>query len=56
MAYLAFKVILEYEGDQHRTDPYQWSRDIERQEDFVRGGWALIRITAARPAARRGRR
>ena len=43
-----FKVIIEYEGDQHRTDRYQWNRDIERQEDFARGGWVLIRVTADR--------
>jgi hypothetical protein len=48
LAYLVFKVIIEYEGDQHRTDRFQWNRDIERQEDFVRGGWVLIRVTAAR--------
>jgi hypothetical protein len=48
LAYLVFKVIVEYEGDQHRTERYQWNRDIERQEDFVRGGWVLIRVTADR--------
>jgi hypothetical protein len=48
LAYLAFKVIIEYEGDQHRTDRSQWNRDIERHEDFVGDGWVLIRVTSSR--------
>jgi very-short-patch-repair endonuclease len=28
LVYLAYKLIIEYEGDQHRTDRNQWNRDI----------------------------
>jgi hypothetical protein len=41
-------LITEYEGDQHRTDRGQWNRDIDRQEDFARDHWMLIRVTSER--------
>lgn len=42
------RVVLEYEGDQHRTDVRQWNRDIERSEGFEATGWRLVRVTAER--------
>ena len=48
LVYVAFKIIIEYEGDQHRTDRGQWNRDIDRQEDFARDRWTLIRVTSER--------
>jgi hypothetical protein len=48
LVYLAYRLIIEYEGDQHRTDRYQWNRDIDRHEDFARGQWTLIRVTSGR--------
>ena len=42
------RVVLEYEGDQHRTDVRQWNRDIERQEQLEATGWRVVRITAER--------
>jgi hypothetical protein len=48
LVYLAYKLIIEYEGDQHRTDRNQWNRDIDRHEDFARGRWTLIRVTSER--------
>jgi hypothetical protein len=33
-----FMVIVEYEGDQYRTDPVQWSTDISRGEAFGAAG------------------
>ena len=53
LVYKQFKILIEYEGDQHRTDKTQWNIDIDRQEDFAAAGWALYRVTAAR--ARRPR-
>jgi hypothetical protein len=50
LVYLAYRLIIEYEGDQHRTDRYQWNRDIDRHEDFARGQWTLIRVTSERAA------
>ena len=48
LVYLAYKLIIEYEGDQHRTDRHQWNADIDRYEDFARDKWTLIRITSER--------
>ena len=48
LVYLAYRLIIEYEGDQHRTDRHQWNRDIDRQEDFARDQWTLIRVTSER--------
>jgi very-short-patch-repair endonuclease len=49
LVYLAYKLIIEYEGDQHRTNRAQWNRDIDRHEDFVRDHWTLmIRVTSER--------
>jgi hypothetical protein len=48
LVYLAYRLIIEYEGDQHRTDRNQWNRDIDRQEDFTRDNWTLIRVTSER--------
>jgi hypothetical protein len=48
LVYVAFKIIIEYEGDQHRTDRGQWNRDIDRHEDFARDHWTLIRVTSER--------
>lgn len=48
LVYLQLKVVIEYEGDQHRTDIRQWNRDIERQELLNAEGWIVVRITADR--------
>ena len=46
LLYLGFRVIIEYEGDQHRADRRQWNRDIERVEDFTGAGFVIVRVTA----------
>ena len=48
LVYVAYKLIIEYEDDQHRTDRHQWNADIDRYEDFARDKWALIRVTSGR--------
>jgi hypothetical protein len=48
LVYLELRVVLEYEGDQHRTDVRQWNRDIERQEQLSAEGWIVVRTTAER--------
>ena len=42
----AYKLILEYEGDQHRTDKEQWNTDIDRVEEFSGEGYRVLRVTA----------
>jgi hypothetical protein len=45
------KVAAEYDGDQHRTDRYQYHWDVRRSEILHRRGWTVIRVVAGdRPA------
>ncbi len=40
-----------YDGDHHRTDRYQYVKDIRRRELLERMGWIIITIVAEdRPA------
>lgn len=41
-------VIVEVEGDHHRTSRRQWNRDIDRLAAFAAHGWEVIRLTGAR--------
>lgn len=43
-----WRVVLEYEGDQHRTDVRQWNTDISRHEQLGDGEWTLVRVTGQR--------
>jgi hypothetical protein len=43
-----FKVIIEYDGDQHRLDRSQWNLDLDRNDAFADLGYVTIRVTAAR--------
>lgn len=45
LAYRDLRIAIEYEGDQHRTDPRQWQRDIEKHERLADLGWRVIRIS-----------
>jgi hypothetical protein len=44
LAYPELRVAVEYEGDGH-SDPAQIVRDIAREEDFIRAGWILVRVS-----------
>jgi hypothetical protein len=48
LVYVQLRVVIEYEGDQHRTSREQWNRDIVRHEQLAAEGWYLVRITAER--------
>jgi hypothetical protein len=41
------RVIVEYEGDHHRTDRRQWQSDIQRTRLLEALGWRVVRMTAA---------
>ena len=41
-----YRVAFEYEGDQHRTDRWQFRHDIDRVESLVDDGWTVSRFTA----------
>lgn len=40
------RVAFEYEGDGHRIDRRQWSRDIRRHDLLEAAGWTVVRVTA----------
>jgi len=40
------KVAVEYDGDQHRSDPHQYKWDIRRSEKLQSLGWIVIRVVA----------
>jgi hypothetical protein len=46
LVYRLRRLLLEYEGDGHRTDRKQFRKDITRREDFEDEGWSVFRITA----------
>ncbi len=41
------RVVVEYEGDHHRTNRRQWQGDIQRTRLLESMGWRVIRITNA---------
>jgi hypothetical protein len=44
-------VAVEYDGEQHRLDRWQYTKDIRRGEELERLGWIIIRVVAGdRPA------
>jgi very-short-patch-repair endonuclease len=43
--------MVEYDGEQHRVDRWQYIKDIRRREELERLGWIVIRVVAGdRPA------
>ncbi len=43
-----WRVAIEYEGDQHRTDVRQWNVDIRRHEQLTADGCPVLRVSAGR--------
>lgn len=46
LAYPHRRVLLEYEGDAHRTDRRRWRGDFDRVRAFQEAGWTVIRVNA----------
>ncbi|QOR71669.1 DUF559 domain-containing protein [Ruania alkalisoli] len=44
LSYRDFRVIVEYDGDQHRTDRRQYEHDVDRLNDLAEAGWLVIRV------------
>lgn len=38
------RVLLEYDGEQHRTDRRQFDRDVDRLNQLALAGWLVIRV------------
>ncbi|HOF64371.1 MAG TPA: DUF559 domain-containing protein [Dermatophilaceae bacterium] len=41
------RVILEYQGDHHRSDRRQWQHDVTRHLDLQEAGWTVLLMTSA---------
>ncbi|MFC4224730.1 hypothetical protein [Lysinibacter cavernae] len=47
LLYSEFGVVVEYDGDQHRTSKRQYERDIHRFEDLMLAMNAVVRVRAS---------
>lgn len=45
MVYRRYRVVVEYDGDQHRTDTRQYDHDVGRLDRFAAHGWRVVRLT-----------
>lgn len=54
MLYRRYWVVVEYDGEQHRTDTWQYDTDIGRLDRFAAGGWRVVRLTGRAFFADRG--
>ncbi|HLR27580.1 MAG TPA: DUF559 domain-containing protein [Ruania sp.] len=52
LAYSEYKVLVEYDGEQHRTSDQQFGRDVARLNALIAEGWIVIRVTKAHWASR----
>lgn len=46
MVYREARVIVEYDGDQHRTSTTQYERDISRIDRAIAARWTVVRVRA----------
>lgn len=46
LVYERERIVLEYDGDHHRTDVAQFDHDIIRTDRLIQEGWRVIRVTA----------
>lgn len=47
IVYSRYRVVVEIEGDHHRTSRRQWNRDLQKYRDYANAGWTVVRITAS---------
>lgn len=53
LSYPDLHIAIEYEGDHHRVDDWQWDADIRREDIFREAGWEYLRITKSSDMAER---
>jgi hypothetical protein len=46
VVYRQYRVVVEIEGDHHRTSRTQWNRDIEKYAAYAAAGWEVVRLTS----------
>ncbi|TKV56788.1 hypothetical protein FDO65_18220 [Nakamurella flava] len=45
LVYEEFRVVVEYDGDHHRTDTLVFDRDVLRLDGLAAAGWRVVRVT-----------
>lgn len=56
LVFREYRVVTEYDGEQHRTDAVQFARDIRRLDDIMHLGWRVVRVTKEHRGAARAER
>jgi hypothetical protein len=51
LVYLQYRVLIQYDGEHHRTDNRQYARDVERLDDVMADGWRVIRVLKDTPTS-----
>jgi hypothetical protein len=51
LVFRRYRVLVEYEGEQHLFDAAQWATDVDRLNDLAQDEWRVIRITKRTPRA-----
>jgi len=44
LSYPGLRIVIEYDGQQHRDDPDQWERDISRSDWFDDEQWKVVKV------------
>ncbi len=47
LVYRQQRVVVEYQGDHHRTDPRQFQSDVRRRRRLNAAGWTVVEVTIA---------
>ncbi|WP_213815379.1 hypothetical protein [Glaciihabitans sp. dw_435] len=47
LVYRLWRTLIEYDGDHHRTNAFQYNKDITRIERFNEEGWSTVRVRKA---------
>lgn len=53
LVFAQYQVIVEYDGEQHRTDDRQYARDVQRLDDLAGAHYRVIRVHKQHRGARR---
>ena len=44
LVFRAYRILVEYDGEQHRTDEEQYHWDVDRLDAIMEAGWRVIRV------------
>lgn len=47
MLFRSSRLVIEYDGDQHRTDPRQYEKDLRRIEAIREAGYTVIQVRSS---------